>query len=120
LVSQLYIIFKNNIKEDFMKKFISIFTLLVIFIGCNRDKSIMESYNDMQYREIAWNCLSAEEKESVTHDWRKAEVSHCLYWETKQDAVCVTFHTKYDPLIAPIIVFIKKDTLKILGFGIRE
>jgi hypothetical protein len=103
-----------------MKKFISIFIVLVIFIGCNIDKSIMQPENDMIYREIAWNCLSEEDKATIIHDWREAKVSECLYWKTGQDAICVTFNTTNDPLLGPIIVFIEKDTGKVLGFGIRE
>ena len=103
-----------------MKKFIPIFIALITLIACNKDKGIISPDNDMKYREIAWNCLSREEKESVTHDWKKADVGCCLYWETNQDAVCVTFRTKYDPLIGPIIVYLEEDTLNVLGFSVRE
>jgi hypothetical protein len=62
-----------------MKKFISIFIALLIFIGCNIDKSVMKADNDMIYREIAWDSLSGEDKATVIHDWREAKVSECLY-----------------------------------------
>ena len=102
-----------------MKNFILIFITLVIFTGCNKDESVMKPDNDMIYRKVAWNSLTEYQKATVIHDWRESEVSKCYYWENDQNAICVTFNSKDDPLLGPIIVFIEEDTLKILGFGMR-
>ena len=92
---------------------------LVFSLGC-RD-GILDGYqeDDMTYRQIAWESLSAEAQATVTHDWQEARVSKCTYYADQSEAVCVTFNTTDDPLLGPIIVFIDPDSLKVLGIGPR-
>ena len=102
-----------------MKHIILVFVIGLVIASCDRDNNPVRSIDDMKYREVAWTSLSAEEKETVTIDWREAKVNKCNYWEKEQEAACVEFNTTLDPLLGPIVVFIEPVTLEVLGYAPR-
>ncbi len=87
------------------------------FQGCKGHDAL--TYDDMFYREVAWNAMTEQEKLTVTHDWKDAAVELSVYWETEQPAMSVTFNTTDDPLLGPIIAYIEPDTKELLGFALR-
>ncbi|MWC31027.1 hypothetical protein [Paenibacillus sp. MMS18-CY102] len=81
-------------------------------------------------REIAWNELSKEDKESVTGDWKNAQVA-LAKWEDvtmkktteKPDTEAlykVTFLTDRDAQLGPIGIYIDPVTKKIVGYDGRQ
>jgi len=97
-----------------MKKY-SIFLffslLLLAFVSCKEEDEIDPL---MQIREIAYNGLSANEKATLTTDWRVASVTNL-----PNGNYMVLFNTVDDPLLGPIGVIIDQDTLEIIGFAPR-
>ena len=73
----------------------------------------------MAYRKAAWNSLSPELQQTVTHDWREAVVSECEFYADRRPAVCVTFHTTQDPLIGPVVVYLDPVSQDVLGMAPR-
>ena len=71
----------------------------------------------LQIREIAWNSLNEQAKSTVNVDWKQAPVNELTYKEKNAYSVC--FNTSDDALIGPIIVYIDKDSLVVLGQGLR-
>jgi len=88
--------------------------LVPIITSCNKDDDT-DLYH--QIRETAWNSLSVTEKATVTVSWEKATVSETTYRE--KDVYAVTFNTSEDPLLGPIVVYIDKITLGVVGYGSR-
>jgi len=85
--------------------------LLLALVSCREDDEIDPL---MQIREIAYNGLSANQKASLTTDWRVASVTNLPNGNYK-----VLFNTVDDPLLGPIGVIIDQDTLEIIGFTLR-
>ncbi|MGH7601573.1 MAG: hypothetical protein ACREOI_34870 [bacterium] len=86
------------------------FALLVIFaamLGCE-PKINSANDGDMEYRTIAWNSITEQEKATVTGDWRTAKVQ-ATQWNDKT-AVSVTFNTTDDALLGPIVIMIDPPT----------
>lgn len=90
--------------------------LALICVGCQHN---MVAFTDKEYRQIAWDFLSDDDKSAVTIDWRDARVEvvrmappgiidysgDLLAW--------VTFDTL--SLLGPIIVLIQADTGEVIG-----
>lgn len=98
-----------------MKRIIYFILVIIPFItGCNKDDS---KELNLLVREIAWHSLSNQERATVITDWDNATVSETTYQE--KNSYAVTFNTKDDALLGPIIVYIEKKTLVVLGQGLR-
>jgi len=95
-----------------------VFTILFIIpflAGCEKEDS--QDLQLLHIREVAWNSLSSQQRASVISDWNKALVSETRYEE--KTAYSVTFHTKDDALLGPIIVYVDATTYVVLGYGLR-
>lgn len=95
-----------------------VFTILFIIpflAGCEKKDS--QDLQLLYIREVAWNSLSSQQRASVISDWNKALVSETRYEE--KTAYSVTFHTKDDALLGPIIVYVDATTFVVLGYGLR-
>jgi hypothetical protein len=90
------------------------FTFLIIFVAMLGCESKINSVtgDDMEYRTIAWNHITEQEKATVTGDWRAAKVQ-TTQWNDKT-AVSVTFNTTDDALLGPIVVVIDPPTKKVV------
>lgn len=98
-----------------MKRLLILILSLIPFISsCEKDNDIDLN---TQIREIAWSSLSEQDKSTVIIDWKKAPVTETTYQEKSTYAVC--FNTSDDALIGPIIVYIEKTSLIVLGYGLR-
>lgn len=96
-----------------MKNLIIALIVMVPFLShCKKDT---DHYDDI--RKIAWNTLTTEEKATVTIDWTKAKVEISTY--NANNAYAVTFNTKDDALLGPIIVYIDASTKVVVGRGLR-
>ncbi len=88
------------------------FAVLIIFAampGCE-PKINSATDEDMEYREIAWNYITEQEKATVTGDWRAAKVQ-ATQWNDKA-AISVIFNTKDDALLGPIVIIVDPQTKK--------
>jgi len=85
-------------------------TILLGMFGCGND-FLISNEEKGEYREIAWNYLTKDEKEQVIGDWRNAEVQIAEYEE--KSAVWVTFDS--DSFLGPITVIVELKTKEILG-----
>jgi hypothetical protein len=97
-----------------LSAFMLFLALAPLFTYCDKDDDA-DLY--MQMREIAWNSLSLSDRSTVTVDWGKATVKETTFQD--KEVYAVTFNTTYDALLGPIIVYIDKITLEVLGYGIR-
>ena len=79
----------------------------------------MPDYLDYQIRKVAWESLTESDRKTVIEPWHQAQISECRYFQTDQPAACVTFHTNLDALLGPIVVYVDKEHLQVLGFGLR-
>lgn len=90
------------------------FAMIVLFaaiLGCE-SKINSVTGDDMEYRTIAWNYITEQEKATVTGDWRAARVQ-VTQWNDKT-AVSVTFNTTEDALLGAIVVIIDPQTKKVV------
>ena len=116
-----------------MKKiFTSIIFLLafsISFTGCSTKSSLTEKDT---IREIAYNWID-DNKKSTIIDWKTSKVEkitfdkeHLVVNETEtldiinKEAFKVTFTTKDDDLLGPVIVYLDTDTSEVLGMDFRE
>jgi hypothetical protein len=98
-----------------MKKLIILFLALVPFVSnCEKDDVIT---TESKIREIAWNYLNEQSKLTVTPNWKEAPITEAIYNEKKVYAV--SFNTKDDALLGPIVVYIDKVSLVALGQALR-
>jgi hypothetical protein len=98
-----------------MKKLIILlFGVATLFAACDKDDDVTYA----EIREIAWNSLSSQEKSTVTVDWNEAPVNTVVYNSKK--AYSVTFQTNLDELLGPIVIYIDRNTLKIVGQNARD
>ncbi|MEJ2617174.1 MAG: hypothetical protein P8Z35_19645 [Ignavibacteriaceae bacterium] len=129
-----------------MKKFLLFLLLGVLFIGCSEKSNFMLPVDQMEYRKIAYDSLSEEQKATLTTDWKEAEVEQGNYllkdninWIVfdsgnksgfalmksdvvlinNQPLVLVIFHTKVDALLGPIALIIEPGTKEIVGGFLR-
>ena len=90
------------------------FAVLILFAAMLDCESKINSVtgDDMEYRTLAWNYLTEQEKTTVVGDWRAAKVE-ATQWNDKA-AVSVAFNTTADALLGPIIVIIDPQTKKVV------
>lgn len=105
-----------NVFKKILGSILVVVILSVLVQGCKGGIKTSAA----EYREIAWQSLTEAEQDSVTVEWRSAPVNFDdQYWETGEDAVSVTFNTKDDSFLGPIIVYIDPETKVVLGQGLR-
>ncbi len=92
----------------------------------NREQNNEKEY--MEFRQVAWESLSKNTKDTVISDWQKAEVIEVspadipqhIKLEKNQKVVKVIFHTEQDSLLGPIGLYIDRSSKEIIGPDIRE
>lgn len=102
---------------------LAFFTLL--WAGCSSDA--VSNLQDEQYRQIAWNALSDQQKETVITDVDEAKVNRDDTYtrvlsedDTEEvQAVSVRFNTEDDAILGPIVVYIDPETKEVLGQALR-
>lgn len=85
-------------------------------------------FDENEYKTAAWNSLTQQERASVIHDPAQAAVNpHDEYrdWSGGESpgiiaAVSVRFNTIHDPLLGPIVVYLDRETLAVLGQAPRD
>ena len=98
-----------------MKRLIILILAIIPFISsCKKDNA---TDSNTKIREIAWSSLSEQDKSTVIIDWKKAPVTETTYQE--KITYAVSFNTSDDALLGPIIVYIDKTSLIVLGRGLR-
>ncbi|WP_257670957.1 hypothetical protein [Parapedobacter tibetensis] len=102
-----------------MKAFKHVALVLVVLstissLGCKKED---KGDGFMGIREAAWESLSETEQSTVIVEWQQASVAEASYRDTK--AYTVTFSTSDSALLGPIVVYLDKRTLKVLGQGLR-
>lgn len=100
-----------------MKRKIILLFFFAVFMfvgntGCEKDDSVF-----MQVKEKAWNSLTTREQSTVSISWRDANVKEESY--NDENVYSVTFSTKDDALLGPIIVYVNKSSLAVVGKGLR-
>jgi hypothetical protein len=98
-----------------MKRIIMLILLLLPFISGCKKQNDADSFS--KAREAAWNSLSVQEKGTIIGDWKQAPVTEATYQE--KSTYAVTFNTSDDALLGPIIVYVDRSTLVVLGKGLR-
>ena len=113
-----------------MKKrflFLCCLCLAVVLVGCQKDDSLPINVDNNEAREAAWDLLSAEARESVTHSWEDARVQVGKFsflvsplenprFE-KHYCYRVTFSAADDPFIFSI--YLDVSTLEYLGTDVH-
>lgn len=97
------------------KRLIILILALIPFISSCKKDNDTDSY--AQIREIAWSSLSEQEKSTVIVDWENAPVVEETYQE--KTTYAVRFNTSDDALLGPIIVYVEKTSLVVIGQGLR-
>ena len=98
-----------------MKRYAVLFILLlVVTSGCRKEDDTVPRN---QIREIAWNSHSEQDQSSVTVNWYEAPVNNDSY--QAKSVYAERFNTSNDSLLGPIIVYIDKNSLLVLGKGPR-
>lgn len=91
-------------------------------------KSMENEKEYMEFRQVAWDSLSENTKDTVIGDWQKAEVTevrpaavpqHNIKLEKNQKVVKVVFHTEQDSLLGPIGLYIDRSSKEIIGSDAR-
>lgn len=83
-------------------------------VGCDNDDPI----RDMdEVRQVAWNYLSEESQSTVTTEWKQAYIEYEIY--NDEETYAVRFNTTDDALLGPIVVFVRKSDLSVVGEGLR-
>ena len=86
----------------------------VLFLTACLDIKDSEEIDLNAYKLIAWNSLTIEAQQTVTHDWQEAEASIIQNPDdVKKNIVLVVFHTINDILTCPIHIYIRIDTKEI-------
>jgi len=132
-----------------MKKFFLLGFLMILVLGCSDDDEILSPLNSNQYRKIAYESLSSDDKESLTNCWCLAPVRSGKYsfiknevsirsiiiddlnkWSFKlidenyflfpgQRLIAVVFNTDIDPLVGPIVSIVNPNTDEVIGYCLR-
>jgi hypothetical protein len=82
----------------------------------------------MEFRQVAWEGLSGDAKDTVIGDWQEAEVIEVspadvpqhIKLEKHQKVVKVVFHTEQDSLLGPIGLYIDRSSKEIIGQDPRK
>jgi len=88
--------------------------LVPLFLGCDKGEE-PELYG--QIREIAWNYLDDREKSTVITEWSGALVGEGTF--QGKVSYAVYFNTTDDALLGPIVVYVDKSSLTVIGQGLR-
>ena len=142
MVFQTYIsIFaKTLLNQQVMKKrflFLCCLCLSVVWVGCKKNDSDIDVdgnevqktvRNFIEVQKAAWDLISAEGRERVTHSWKGAKVEMVAFdfFYTSDEsllrvyakyACCyqVTFNTTDEALLGPIWIYLADPTLEYLG-----
>ena len=127
-----------------MKRTLILLSIFLVFTSCSDLSTFPE--NDNTYREVAYNSLSNQEKETLTVDWKVGRVDEGIYKKKDDNDIlelssgaklyflsrveteylrdgyklfAVSFNTKYDALIGPIIVIVDPYLKQAIGGGGR-
>ncbi len=102
-----------------------VLVLLLLFwsIGCTTHIV----FDEDEYKVTAWDSLSEQEKASVVHDPGQAVVNpddEYRDWRSEEPqktipAVSVRFNTIHDAMLGPIVVYIDRQSLEVLGQALR-
>ncbi len=103
---------------------LSFVVLSILLLGCqqNNEKEYME------FRQVAWESLSENTKDTVIGDWQKAEVIEVspddvpqhIKLEKNQKVVKVVFNTEQDLSLGPIGLYIDRSSKEIIGADARK
>ena len=129
-----------------MKKIISLILLTLLFLSCSNENDILSPFGSIDYREIAYQSLTPESRESLTNCWCTAPVKSGKYksengsniilideqnqWHfilndpgtnltPNQNLIAVIFNTKQDALIGPLTVIVDPNSELAIGFLTR-
>ncbi len=98
-----------------MNRLIILILAVIPFISsCKKDN---DTDLNAQIREIAWSSLSEQEKSTVIIDWKNAPVTETTYQE--KNIYFVSFKTSKDLVLGPILVYIDKTSLVVIGYAMR-
>ncbi len=79
---------------------------LILGVSCSSD----DAPSDLQrVREVAWNSLDEETRETVITDWREANI------ELQDYRYFVFFNTTDDAILGPIGVIVNSSTFEVEG-----
>ncbi|MED4354489.1 hypothetical protein P9265_19620 [Schinkia azotoformans] len=92
----------------------------------NKDQNNEKEYTE--FRQVAWESLSKNEKDTVIGDWQKAhvievtpaDVPQHIKLEKNQKVVKVVFNTEQDSLLGPIGLYIDRSSKEMIGPDIRK
>lgn len=125
-----------------LKRIITLIIALLLIVSCSDDIGILSPENQVEYRELAYKILSDREKESLTINWQKGRVEEGKYkkkndhdtFETSSGSnlffiskigneylydgyklIAISFNTKDDALLGPIIVIIDPYLRMVIG-----
>ena len=125
-----------------MKSLFAVILIAAYSSGCSDDSDILSS-DEMNYRRIAYENLSQEEKESITIDWKEADILKGVYRnnnggnyivtdsennipfffldkDIKIDEnsllVAVIFRTDNESLLGPLIVIVNPESRTKVGY----
>ena len=102
--------------------------LCVLLVGLVSSCDLFSSsdISDAEYRRVAWNYLSDAEKETVIIDPDEAPVERNVEYipfndedERPRRAVSVRFNTRNDPVLGPILVYVRPDAKEVFGTAPR-
>ena len=68
-----------------------------------------------KFRVVAWQSLSSEEKGTVVHSWKKADVQQMENEHGPVGTIAVMFETKHNDQDGFIVVYIDQTTYKVTG-----
>lgn len=95
-----------------MKILYSLFLLLVL-VSCKND----DVNGDQVARKVAWNSLEASVQSTVITPWQEATVTSETY--QGRNVYAVRFNTVDDPLLGPIVVYVSKVSMHVVGYAPR-
>ena len=110
-----------------LKKLSLILSFLFLSIGlfgCQQNNE-----NEYEgFRQVAWESLSENIKDTVIGDWQKAEVIETspadvpqhIKLDKNQKVVKVVFKTEQDSLLGPIGLYIDRSSKEVIGFDLRR
>jgi hypothetical protein len=128
-----------------MKRFL-IFYVIISFTSCSENSNFLLPAKKQQFRKIAYDSLSDEEKSTLIADWKDAEVKQGNYlfenninWfvfdsdnkagfalqnsdivlTNNQELILVIFNTNVDALLGPIEIVINPINKEIIGGFLR-
>lgn len=89
------------------KTLILLLALLPVLVGCSKDQVSDE------VRDIAWKAIDVPTQLTVIGDWTEAPIDRTSYEGHK--AYAVTFTTKDDLLMGPIVIYVGRNPKIVLG-----